>query len=173
MNKAKELSTFTKLLAYELNKIYGHQRFLKRLLRGMYRVRDHPFTPPGGRVNIPRTEFREDKLYVDSRLIPNIWLRDNCQCGSCMHDTTKQRLIDTFSIPKDISIKSHWIEGEGEDPTFKIEWSDGHESRYLRSFLAQTTTTEDFKAIQRQGLVELNLWDSRIASNPQHRHTTT
>lgn len=166
MNKAKELSTFTKLLAYELNKIYGHQRFLKRLLRGMYRVRDHPFTPPGGRVNIPRTEFREDKLYVDSRLIPNIWLRDNCQCGSCMHDTTKQRLLDTFSIPKDISIKSHWIEGEGEDPTFKIEWSDGHESRYLRSFLAQTTTTEDFKAIQRQGLVELNLWDSRIASKP-------
>ncbi|RYN41885.1 hypothetical protein AA0112_g2044 [Alternaria arborescens] len=166
MNKAKELSTFTKLLAYELNKIYGHQRFLKRLLRGMYRVRDHPFTPPGGRVNVPRTEFREDKLYVDSRLIPNIWLRDNCQCGSCMHDTTKQRLLDTFSIPKDISIKSHWIEGEGEDPTFKIEWSDGHESRYLRSFLAQTTTTEDFKAIQRQGLVELNLWDSRIASKP-------
>ncbi|CAN9094217.1 unnamed protein product [Alternaria alternata] len=166
INKAKELSTFTKLLTYELKKIYGHQRFLKRILGGPYRVRESLNTSPGGHVNIPRTEFREDKLYVDSRPVPNIWLRDNCQCGSCMHDTTKQRLLDTFSIPEDISIKSHWIEGEGEDPTFKIEWSDGHESRYLRSFLAQTTTTEDFKAIQRQGLVELNLWDSRIASNP-------
>lgn len=38
--------------------------------------------------------------------IPKIWLRDNCQCSICVHEVTKQRLLDTFQIPKDIAIKS-------------------------------------------------------------------
>lgn len=30
--------------------------------------------------------------------IPKIWLRDNCQCSSCVHEVTKQRLLDTFQV---------------------------------------------------------------------------
>jgi hypothetical protein len=51
--------------------------------------------------------------------------RDNCQCSNCVHEATKQRLLDTFTvrltpchpypiafvdrtqIPSDISIQSH------------------------------------------------------------------
>ncbi|KAE8231663.1 hypothetical protein CF326_g3313 [Tilletia indica] len=32
----------------------------------------------------------------------NVWLRDHCRCPSCYHPTTKQRLLDTFSIPEGI-----------------------------------------------------------------------
>ncbi len=29
----------------------------------------------------------------------HIWLRDHCHCAQCFHPVTKQRLLDTFSIP--------------------------------------------------------------------------
>ncbi|KAL9937329.1 hypothetical protein V8E36_003738 [Tilletia maclaganii] len=32
----------------------------------------------------------------------NVWLRDHCRCPSCYHPITKQRLLNTFSIPADI-----------------------------------------------------------------------
>ncbi|KAG9192955.1 trimethyllysine dioxygenase [Alternaria panax] len=162
MNKAKELSRSTRQLSYELNQIYGRQRVLRRYLKGPYRVR----VGTKSFISARRPEFRDNRLFVDATPIPNIWLRDNCQCGSCMHNATKQRLLDTFSIPKDISIKSHSIEGEGADPTFKIEWSDGHESAYSRTWLSQITNAEDYKAIQRRGLSDIKLWDATIASNP-------
>jgi len=28
-----------------------------------------------------------------------IWLRDHCRCPKCFHEVTKQRLVNTFSIP--------------------------------------------------------------------------
>ncbi|CAD6936286.1 unnamed protein product [Tilletia controversa] len=32
----------------------------------------------------------------------HVWLRDHCRCPSCYHPVTKQRLLDTFSIPEGI-----------------------------------------------------------------------
>jgi trimethyllysine dioxygenase len=163
VNKAKELNKAIRGLGYELNQIYGRQRVLKRWSSGPHRVRIGGLTQ--GQTTIPEIRV-VNKVIVKNTSIPNVWLRDNCQCGSCMHDVTKQRLLDTFSIPKDIAIKSHSVKGEGEDQTVKIEWSDGHESDYSSSFLAQATNHEDYKAIQRQGLYQLKLWDSSIASKP-------
>ncbi|KAL1799714.1 hypothetical protein ACET3X_000056 [Alternaria dauci] len=162
VNKAKELSKETRRLSYELNQIYGRQRILRKFVKGPYKVR------VGAKKNVSsrHPEFHEDKLFVDETEIPNIWLRDNCQCGSCMHETTKQRLLDTFSISEDIFIKSHSIEGEGEDTIFKIVWSDGHESEYRHSFLSDLPEAPDIKAVQRQGLIPIELWDSTIASSP-------
>lgn len=58
---------------------------------------------------------------------PSFWLRDHCQCGDCKHPETKQRLLDTFSIPKDIAPK----EVVGNVDGVLIEWShDGHKSFY-------------------------------------------
>jgi hypothetical protein len=44
---------------------------------------------------------KQHELY---RLLTSIgvWLRDHCRCSQCFHPITKQRLMDTFSIPLDI-----------------------------------------------------------------------
>ncbi|KAI4693421.1 uncharacterized protein J4E88_001792 [Alternaria novae-zelandiae] len=84
----------------------------------------------------------------------------------CTHDATKQRLLDTFSIPEDISIKSYSAETRGSETVHRIEWSDGHESEYSGPFLSQATNNARLKAVQRQALVDIKPWDSSIASDP-------
>jgi trimethyllysine dioxygenase len=82
-----------------------------------------------------------------------------------MHDTTKQRLLDTFSIPKDIAIQSHDFEGD-DNEILKLEWSDGHTSYYPVNLISSTVTGPRYKSILRQGLLGLQLWDSSITSHP-------
>ncbi|OTB07704.1 hypothetical protein M426DRAFT_228018 [Hypoxylon sp. CI-4A] len=64
--------------------------------------------------------------------LPNLWLRDNCRCSTCVHQDTRQRNFDTFDIPENIQVS--WLE-TNEDGV-KIQWSgDGHESFYPWEFL--------------------------------------
>ncbi|KAI9098893.1 mitochondrial protein [Phlyctochytrium arcticum] len=56
----------------------------------------------------------------------SIWLRDHCRCSSCFHSVTKQRLLDTSSIPLDIAPTTMAISSDGT--TIKFVWQDGHES---------------------------------------------
>ncbi|PGH06550.1 trimethyllysine dioxygenase [Helicocarpus griseus UAMH5409] len=65
---------------------------------------------------------------------PSLWLRDNCQCSKCIHPDTRQRLVDTFSIPEDIkplavrNLENH----------LEIEWAnDGHTSTYRYNWLSE------------------------------------
>ncbi|KAF3892879.1 Trimethyllysine dioxygenase TmlH [Trichophyton interdigitale] len=68
----------------------------------------------------------------------NLWLRDNCQCHECVHPETRQRLLDTFSLPED-----------GKPSTIKpldngleIEWAgDGHKSTYTYEWLKNHTSS--------------------------------
>jgi trimethyllysine dioxygenase len=108
-------------------------------------------------------KMQENKVTVSGSVIPNIWLRDNCQCSSCMHPSTKQRLLDTFSIPENLSIEKHVISKEQD---LKIRWSDGHESEYTQHFLSQTIKPYESRAVVRRGLTATTLWDSSIASDP-------
>ncbi|KAF1365245.1 Trimethyllysine dioxygenase [Lizonia empirigonia] len=122
-----------------------------------------PSTGNSARINV-----EDNKVVVGNQTIPNIWLRDNCQCSSCMHDSTKQRLQDTFAIPKDLSIRSASLTKEKDvhRTDLEIVWSDGHESRYTQPFLAKTLESYDRRSIVRQGLTDPKLWDSSIASDP-------
>jgi trimethyllysine dioxygenase len=162
LDEAKRLSLVIRKLGFELSEIYGKQRIIQRIARGPFKVRI------GAHRNTrnAHAKVQDGRMFVQDRLIPNIWLRDNCQCASCTHDATKQRLLDTFSIPKDISIKLHSVENKGSDEVYKIQWSDGHESEYSTSFLGQSICNDDDKAIQRQALVEIKLWDSSIGEEP-------
>lgn len=110
----------------------------------------------------------DNKVIVGDKTVPNIWLRDNCQCSSCMHESTKQRLQDTFAIPKDLSIKSATVVQADRlcKKRLYVEWSDGHMSMYTQPFLASAATSFERRSIMRQGLIQPNLWDSSIASDP-------
>ncbi|OGM42893.1 trimethyllysine dioxygenase TmlH [Aspergillus bombycis] len=60
------------------------------------------------------------------------WLRDNCQCSGCVHPDTRQRSVDTFSIPPDVAPNNITYEGE----IAKVEWSDGHQGVYPVNWLS-------------------------------------
>jgi gamma-butyrobetaine dioxygenase len=48
-----------------------------------------------------------------------LWLRDNCQCPECRHESG-QRLLDTRSLPHDLSVVT--VNG------YEVSFSDGHTS---------------------------------------------
>jgi gamma-butyrobetaine dioxygenase len=48
-----------------------------------------------------------------------LWLRDNCQCPECRHESG-QRLLDTRSLPDDLSVVT--VNG------YEVSFSDGHTS---------------------------------------------
>src|SRR5689334_10126174 len=50
-----------------------------------------------------------------------LWLRDNCPCHECRHESG-QRLLDTRSLPDDLSVVS--LEGS------TVSFSDGHRSEF-------------------------------------------
>ncbi|GLB40713.1 putative protein of unknown function (DUF971) [Lyophyllum shimeji] len=65
----------------------------------------------------------------------NIWLRDHCRCPKCFHAITKQRLVNTFEIPHDITPVTVQPKAEG----LEVKWpsSDSHISLYPWAWLQQ------------------------------------
>ena len=66
---------------------------------------------------------------MDPAQLHPIWLRDNCPCPECRHESG-QRLLDTRAIPDDLAITSL-----DEDGALRITFSDGHVSRFDPSWL--------------------------------------
>lgn len=91
--------------------------------------------------------------------VPKVWLRDHCQCTTCVHPDTKQRLLDTFSIPRDLAVKSCESDGAG----IRVTWNDGHRSYYPLEWLAKSGRSN--KSGERQGLSSLSLWGNEIKDN--------
>ncbi|PYI04855.1 trimethyllysine dioxygenase TmlH [Aspergillus sclerotiicarbonarius CBS 121057] len=69
------------------------------------------------------------------RRFGTFWLRDNCQCSKCIHPHTRQRIVDTFAIPEDISIETLNYGLLGPE----IQWSDGHHAHYPFPWLRNNT----------------------------------
>lgn len=62
----------------------------------------------------------------------HIWLRDNCHCSECFFDTTKQRLLNSATIPPDI----HPTDVAASGNNISITWShNNHKSSYARDWL--------------------------------------
>ncbi|KAF2405058.1 Trimethyllysine dioxygenase [Trichodelitschia bisporula] len=96
---------------------------------------------------------------------PAVFLRDHCHCAECVHEDTKQRLIETFDIPEDIAFKPEGVREEAEG--FRVTWNDGHESFYSKEWLRNVGLKRTSRAVERQGLVEPVFWTgSSIKSSP-------
>jgi len=81
-----------------------------------------------------------------------LWLKDHCPSPQCLHPDTKQRQVDTFSIPEDIAARAVAIEENGR--VLKIEWAgDAHVSRFDAAFLASVLPA-------RQSTPQRVLWDA-------------
>ena len=74
--------------------------------------------------------------------LPLLWLRDNCQCDESRHPQTRQRLVDTFRIPADITASSIALEQDGR--VLRLEWDgSGHVSRFDADFLSELRADPD------------------------------
>ncbi|CAO3635575.1 unnamed protein product [Cunninghamella echinulata] len=63
--------------------------------------------------------------------LPYFWLRDYCRCPNCYHSVTRQRLVNTFGIDRNIQPKSITPEENG----LNIVWQDGHNSQYAYDWI--------------------------------------
>jgi hypothetical protein len=82
--------------------------------------------------------------------LPLLWLRDNCQCDESRHPQTRQRLVDTFRIPPDISASAIELEQDGR--VLRLEWDGGgHVSRFDAGFLSELRADPDVLRQHRRG----------------------
>lgn len=74
---------------------------------------------------------------LNNATFPYIWLRDSCQSPLSIHPYTKQKLHTTSDIPDDIRPVSLDRRGirVNESGELEINWIDGHQSVFSRSFL--------------------------------------
>ncbi|KAG0640837.1 hypothetical protein HOY80DRAFT_1015246 [Tuber brumale] len=90
----------------------------------------------------------------------HVWMRDHCQCSECFHPETKQRVLNTFSIPKNIQPDVV----EAEERGMKIKWkNDGHESFYNWEWLHLHSYNP---RLERYISPQFKFWGSEIAEGP-------
>ena len=91
---------------------------------------------------------------------PYIWLRDSCQSPDCVHPSSSQKLHRTSDIPPDIrpSVDGLRLTDDG----IHIEWTDGHKSFYLASFLERHSSPSRLSAFHND--VSQLAWDASSIS---------
>ncbi|MBT5103481.1 MAG: DUF971 domain-containing protein, partial [Porticoccaceae bacterium] len=77
---------------------------------------DNWYWPPS--QNIASVEINDNAILVlwdnDKRsTLHPLWLRDNCCCALCLHQVTRENLLDLRDIPADIQALSLEIDAEG------------------------------------------------------------
>lgn len=89
--------------------------------------------------------------------VAHFWLRDNCRCERCRHPGNGQKLYEIVDLPADLDVRAAELVG-GE--TLHVVWSDGHQSDYAQTWLAQ----HDLCAGARSARMDQpQTWDRSIA----------
>ncbi|KAL4064995.1 hypothetical protein V8B97DRAFT_1875437, partial [Scleroderma yunnanense] len=94
----------------------------------------------------------------------HIWLRDHCRCPSCFHPVTKQRLVNTFQIPRDI--KPIHVHGstEGLEVVWPAPTTEHHSSFYPWTWLREHSYDPPHQKDHQVN--EKVLWGAKIAKSP-------
>ncbi|KAG0359328.1 hypothetical protein BG005_001005 [Podila minutissima] len=92
----------------------------------------------------------------------SFWLRDHCHCPECYHTVTKQRLVNTFKLPRTISPKSITATETGID----IIWDhEDHKSHYPYSWLNKHSYDPKITDPHRPEGAPKITWDKSIAAH--------
>ncbi|KAI0356747.1 Clavaminate synthase-like protein [Trametes cingulata] len=96
-------------------------------------------------------------LTFNGRSYPYVWLRDSCQCPSCLHPSTRQKLHRTSDIPLEIrpSEDGVIISKAG----VQITWDSGHQSHYAPDFLERYASPPAIRSFHRD--VDMVEWDAQ------------
>lgn len=102
-------------------------------------------------------------LTIHGTPFPFGWLRDSCQCPSCINPSTYHKLHKTSDIPVNIKPKSQGIRATNEG--VHIEWITGHQSFYPTPFLERHSSPEKLSRAHQE--VRQIAWDSSSLSKAQ------
>lgn len=110
-------------------------------------------------------ELKDLELNIKgSNLVVNLtWLRDNCHCNQCTHQSSRQRLFTPTKFRRQIYdiVEIHLLEktlsknrrqsvwpslDDGED-TLSVKWLDGHQSEYSFSWLSHVINLNQEKQL--------------------------
>ncbi|KAI8066286.1 trimethyllysine dioxygenase [Gilbertella persicaria] len=115
-----------------------------------------------------RAGLANDKeIYLDwnankTSVYSHFWLRDHCHCEKCYHPITRQRLVDTFSIPRDIQPVAVDSTQEG----LSVSWPDGHQSVYAWDWLHTHSYSPILRSSEPLASKKPKLWDAQFRLSP-------
>lgn len=81
----------------------------------------------------PSVRIDGRRVVIDGHAVPARWLRDHGDDPASLDPDTKQRKVDTFSIPTDITARTVSVDGG----RLNVEWSDGGRTGHDLSGLAR------------------------------------
>ncbi|XP_034118526.1 gamma-butyrobetaine dioxygenase [Drosophila albomicans] len=91
-----------------------------------------------------------DELYIEVKpreaakpalTFPGIWLRDNCRCASCFHESSQSRRLDWDNF--DASVRPLALHVDANSQQLHVRWSDAHESSYKLDWLQRRSFAGD------------------------------
>jgi gamma-butyrobetaine dioxygenase len=99
------------------------------------------------------------QIFSGAVKIPNIdtplplpWLRDSCQCSSCVHPSTKQKLRESSSVSPQVQPASEPGSVSLTDSGLKIQWDSrfdpehqSHTSTYPLDFLSRYSSSRNLR----------------------------
>ncbi|EIW52040.1 Clavaminate synthase-like protein [Trametes versicolor FP-101664 SS1] len=97
-----------------------------------------------------------DGLIYNGHSYPFPWLRDACQCPSCLHPSTLQKLHRTSDVPLVVKPRDGGV--RVSDDGVHVTWDSGHQSLYPAEFLKHYASCETTHAFHRD--VDKVEWDA-------------
>jgi len=97
--------------------------------------------------------------WVDGRVSPfhHVWLRDNCPCPQCVYNVTREQVFEIVDAAEDLRPAAAHIDTDG---CLRIDWQDGHLSRFDPGWLRAHAYDDDSRAERLAGKSKPHLWRS-------------
>ncbi|XP_059046936.1 gamma-butyrobetaine dioxygenase-like [Achroia grisella] len=93
--------------------------------------------------NYPLKRWLHDHLTLailgENLSFPYVWLRDNCQCEMCFHQSARSRILDWSNF--DLDVKPRDV--VRDENSLQVTWTDGHKSKFDLNWLKFRSFTAD------------------------------
>lgn len=99
--------------------------------------------------------------WADRRISPfhHVWLRDNCPCAACVYSVTREQLFEIVDAAPDLSPGTAYIDTDG---CLRIDWQDGHLSRFDAGWLRAHAYDEQSRRERLASKPRADLWRSDL-----------
>ncbi|VVQ10531.1 gamma-butyrobetaine dioxygenase [Pseudomonas fluorescens] len=99
--------------------------------------------------------------WADGRISPfhHVWLRDNCPCPQCVYNVTREQVFESVDAAEDLKPAAVHIDTDG---CLRIDWQDGHLSRFDPGWLRAHAYDDDSRAERLAGKPTPYLWRSDL-----------
>jgi len=97
--------------------------------------------------------------WADGRISPfhHVWLRDNCPCPQCVYNVTREQVFESVDAAEDLKPAAVHIDTDG---CLRIDWQDGHLSRFDPGWLRAHAYDEQSRAERLAAKPKPYLWRS-------------